>query len=78
MKRLVAFLIGVSLLLAVPGAALAASPTCTSYAPQTCTTINGHLPKGLPFTGLNVGLLLAGGAGLLAGGACLRRVSRTH
>jgi hypothetical protein len=74
--------------LALPGAALANS-TCQSYSSQTCqvasttesrttgtspsTTTNAST---LPFTGLDVVLLAAGGGGLLGAGLVMRRLAR--
>jgi hypothetical protein len=79
------------LALAVPGIA-AASSTCQAYGPQTCSSVgNGNVSTGtspgtattpanssgtLPFTGLDVVLLVAGGATLLGAGFVVRRLSR--
>jgi hypothetical protein len=86
MKRISA-LVGVLgvLLLMVPSGALASS-TCQSYSPQTCAS-TGNTPAStasanasssgtLPFTGLDVVLLLAGGGTLLGAGLVVRRMSR--
>jgi hypothetical protein len=95
MKRISA-LVGVLaiLLLALPGAALAASSsTCQGYSHQTCSSVgNGTVSAGtassspsttntasagtLPFTGLDVVLLVAGGGTLLGAGFVVRRLSR--
>jgi hypothetical protein len=91
MKRISA-LVGVCVVLAlmVPGAAFASS-TCQAYSPQTCGSVNsGTSGSGggpgsttattssgtLPFTGLDVILLVAGGAALLGTGLVVRRLSR--
>lgn len=87
MKKLIALMIGIAMI--APGAALAkSSPTCQSYTPQLCdsvsnvsaqqtATANNHTSKStLPFTGLDVALLVAGGGILLAGGLVVRRLSR--
>jgi hypothetical protein len=91
MKRFAA-LVGVLgiLALAVPGAA-AASSTCQAYNPQLCSSVGssntsngsgsgtspGTTSAGtLPFTGLDVVLLVAGGGTLLAAGFVVRRLSR--
>ena len=93
MKRISA-LVGVLaiLVLAIPGAALAASSTCQGYGSQTCSSVgNGNVSSGnasnnastnaastgtLPFTGLDVVLLVAGGGTLLGAGFVVRRLSR--
>ena len=92
MKRISALVgvLGV-LLLMVPSAALAGS-TCQAYSPQTCGSVgNGTVSSGnasttpatnaastgtLPFTGLDVVLLVAGGGTLLGAGLVVRRLSR--
>lgn len=89
MKRISA-LVGLVVVLAliVPGAAFASS-TCQAYSPQTCGSVNsntsGNSPGSttattssgtLPFTGLDVVLLVAGGAALLGTGLVVRRLSR--
>jgi hypothetical protein len=75
MRRIATLLVlGIALLL--PGGALAAgSSTCQAYNPQSCTptTVSDGT---LPFTGLDVVLLLAGGGTLLAAGFVVRRLSR--
>jgi hypothetical protein len=75
---------------AAPGTALAgSSSTCQSYNPQLCAVANADGPSPntsnntsnssssgtLPFTGLDVALLAAGGGGLLGIGLVVRRVS---
>ncbi len=80
MKRIAIFLVCLGLLL-VPTVALAQSSTCQSYNPQTCqvtTTTPSTLSSAstLPFTGLDVVLLAAGGAMLLGAGLVVRRLSR--
>lgn len=89
MKRIVILVAAVALL-ALPGGALAAgSSTCQSYNAQLCqvasnTTSRTTSPSGvtsntastLPFTGLDVGLLVAGGGVLLGAGLLVRRLSR--
>jgi hypothetical protein len=88
MKRFAA-LVGVLGLLAVglPSAALASS-TCQAYNPQLCSSVgsnNASTGSGtgaanasstLPFTGLDVVLLVAGGGTLLAAGFVVRKMSR--
>jgi hypothetical protein len=86
MKR-IAVLIGVLALMA-PSAALAQSSTCQAYNPQLCSSVsaNGTTSPGtstastaastLPFTGLDVVLLVVGGGALLSAGFIVRRVSR--
>jgi hypothetical protein len=87
MKRISA-LVGVlgvlTLAVLAPTAAMAAgSSSCQAYnnqqgcAPTTVTTGTGTTSSGtLPFTGLDVVLLVAGGGTLLAAGFVVRRLSR--
>ena len=80
MKRISA-LVGVLVVLAfVPAAAMASSSTCQAYNEQTCvpvtTTATTSSAGTLPFTGLDVVLLVAGGATLLGAGFVVRRLSR--
>jgi hypothetical protein len=64
-------------LLAIPSAALAqGSSTCQAYNPQLCSSVGGTSSGTLPFTGVNVVLLLAGGATLLCAGFVVRRLAR--
>jgi hypothetical protein len=80
MKR-IATLVGVVglLALAAPGAA-SASSTCQAYSPQLCTSVGNTTASNgsgtLPFTGLDVVLLVAGGGTLLGAGFVVRRLSR--
>ena len=82
MKRISALLgVVVVLALIVPAAAMASSSTCQGYDQQTCgpvTTSTGTTTSAstLPFTGLDVALLVAGGGTLLAAGFVVRRLSR--
>lgn len=86
MKR-VATLIAVIASLALPSMALAVgSSTCSAYNPQDCTpvstnvsasqTLSSSSASTLPFTGLDVVLLAAGGSALLGAGLVVRRFSR--
>jgi hypothetical protein len=84
MKRISA-LVGVMavLALAIPSLAAASSSTCQVYSPQTCNAVstgnvstNSASSGTLPFTGLDVVLLVAGGGTLLAAGFVVRRLSR--
>ncbi len=82
-------LLGVLALLA-PGMALASSSsTCQGYHHQTCESVSsGTAGTGngsttattssgtLPFTGLDIVLLVVGGGALLTGGFVIRRLSR--
>lgn len=90
MKRITA-LVGVVLALSMPAAAFASggSSTCQAYSPQTCSSVgSGSSGTGagsatsttssgtLPFTGLDVVLLVVGGGALLSAGFVVRRLSR--
>ncbi len=88
MKRIA--IVAAAFALAVPGtAAAASSSTCQAYNPQLCavtpasaSTATGSPSTGsnsgsgtLPFTGVNVALLVVSGGGLLGAGLCVRRLS---
>jgi hypothetical protein len=79
MKR-IALLITI-LALVFPGAALAqGGSTCQAYGQQTCSSIepvSNSTSSGstLPFTGLDLALLLAGAALLLGTGIVLRKIT---
>lgn len=75
MKRF-ALLVTVLALAMAPSAAFAASSSCEAYnVAETCNSIEPS--KGtLPFTGLDVALLVAGGGALLGAGVVVRRLSR--
>ncbi len=82
MKRIVALIVGLALM--APVAALAqGGSTCQSYNPQLCSVSSNTDAKTtattastLPFTGLDVVLLAAGGGALLGAGLLVRRLSR--
>jgi hypothetical protein len=91
MKRISALVGVVLVLVLVPSAALASggSSTCQAYGPQTCDSVSsGTAGTGngsttattaagtLPFTGLDIVLLVVGGGALLTGGFVVRRLSR--
>jgi hypothetical protein len=73
MKRIAMVVVAIALM-AVPASALGSSSTCQAYNPQSC--IPTHSSGQLPFTGLDVVLLIAGGGVLLGVGFVVRRVSR--
>jgi hypothetical protein len=66
--------------LALPATALAqGNSTCQAYNPQLCSSVSNTTSTrtgSLPFTGLDVVLLVAGGGMLLAAGFVVRRLSR--
>lgn len=82
MKRIIALVTTIALV--APAAAMAQSSTCQAYNSTLCTNtqINGSTANGngstLPFTGLDSGLLLVVGGGLLASGVIIRRAGRTR
>ena len=81
----------VSAVFALPSTALAQGSNCSSqnqtYGSQDCQVISIHQSRttgttttntgSLPFTGLDVGLLAAGGGTLLGAGLIVRRMSRS-
>jgi hypothetical protein len=85
----IAALVGILGVLAfvLPGAAFASS-TCQAYNPQVCSSVGpSNVSTGpggtsttsagtLPFTGLDVVLLVIGGGTLLMAGFVVRRLSR--
>jgi hypothetical protein len=88
MKRIVTLIVSLALV-ALPSAAFAASSTCQSYNAQLCQVASNTASRTtatsptststastLPFTGLDVGLLVAGGGVLLGAGLVVRRFSR--
>jgi hypothetical protein len=77
MKRIATLLV-VGVVLMLPAASFAAgSSTCQAYnAQQSCGSTGTTSSGTLPFTGLDVVLLLAGGGTLLAAGFVVRRLSR--
>jgi hypothetical protein len=68
----------ITLALMAPATALAqGSSTCQAYNPQTCNALTQSTSSGsLPFTGLDMVLLVIGGGTLLATGMVLRRFTR--
>jgi len=91
MSRVVA-VVGVTLVLLAPSAAFASgSSTCQAYNPQLCSSVgSGHAGTGtssvspsragkagtLPFTGLDVALLLGGAVTLVGAGLVVHRLAR--
>ena len=79
MRRIV--ILAVAIALMVPGTALAqGGSTCQAYNPQLCQSVSSSSSSGsegtLPFTGLDVALLAAGGGTLLGAGLVVRRLAR--
>jgi hypothetical protein len=79
MKRMIA-LLALLLALAVPATSLAnGGSSCQAYNPQLCGTVDGTKVSNtttLPFTGINVGLLVLGGVTLFGAGLVVRRLAR--
>lgn len=76
-------ILAVAIVLAIPSVALAqSSSTCQAYNNELCESVNTTSSTStsaagtLPFTGLDVVLLVAGGGTLLATGFVVRRLSR--
>jgi hypothetical protein len=81
MKKVATFAsIAVFFALLLPGASVAAdSSQCQAYNPQLCpvvTTVPTTPTSTLPFTGLDVALLVAGGLLLVGAGLVVRVASR--
>ena len=83
MKRIATLVVAIALM-AIPASALGSSSTCMAYNPETGTSQpsnSSNCEPGtntgqLPFTGLDVVLLVVGGGALLGAGFVIRRVSR--
>lgn len=77
MKRF-CVLVGVLGVLAVMAPSMAsANSTCQGYSPQLCGSVTTTTSSStLPFTGLDVVLLVVGGGTLLGAGFVVRRLSR--
>jgi hypothetical protein len=83
MKRIVATAIAVLALLALPASAAFASgsSSCRTYNPQLCQVVNHSTTTttqsggSLPFTGLDLGLVAAGGIVLIGAGLVARKLS---
>jgi hypothetical protein len=79
MKRIATLLVGISLMLAPSAALASSSSTCQAYNPQLCSSVSAASTSTsgtLPFTGLDVVLLAAGGGMLVGAGLVVRRLSR--
>lgn len=79
MKRIAMLLVGISLMLAPSAALASSSSTCQAYNPQLCSNVSAASTSTsgtLPFTGLDVVLLAAGGGMLVGAGLVVRRFSR--
>ena len=76
--RRITLLGAILIALALPASAFASgNSTCQAYNPQLCSSVSNTTGTGsLPFTGLDVVLLVAGGGTLLAAGFVVRRLSR--
>lgn len=80
LTKVTTVLIALALCVALlPATAFAASSTCQAYNPQTCsvtTTTTAPTTSALPFTGLDLALLVAGGIVLMGAGVVVRMASR--
>jgi hypothetical protein len=87
MKTITTFVVGIALVLALSGTALAQSSSVDGYADQAAqiqsqvvgddsTTTAGGGDGSLPFTGLDVALLAGAGGLLVAAGLGMRRLTR--
>ena len=74
MKRIAALVVAVALF-ALPASAFAASSECQTYGTETCN-VTTPTDGSLPFTGINVPLLIVVGGGLLGAGLTMRLVAR--
>jgi hypothetical protein len=75
MKRFATLLVGLALMVAPCSAFAQGTSECQTYGSETCnvTVSDGST---LPFTGIDVGLLVVVGGGLLGAGFAVRRLSR--
>jgi hypothetical protein len=84
MKRIIALIACFGALALGTGIAQASSTSCSygicnvASQQQSRTTATAAASSSLPFTGLDVGLLAVGGAGLLGAGMLVRRLSNTE
>jgi hypothetical protein len=81
MRRIATLIVALSLLAAPASALASSSSTCQAYNNETCgpAQITRTTPTSsgqLPFTGLDVVLLVVGGGTLLGAGFVVRRLSR--
>ena len=81
MQRVIALVVVIGLMLPAAAFAQGSSSQCSSYNPSALCSITAHKTKTtaagtLPFTGLDLVLLVAGGATLLGAGGVMRILSR--
>jgi hypothetical protein len=77
MKRIATLVVALALIAAPASAFAQGSSTCQAYNAETCGPQQISRAQGqLPFTGLDVVLLVAGGGTLLGAGFVVRRLSR--
>jgi hypothetical protein len=82
MKRIATLLVGLALMLAPSSAFASGTSECQTYGPETCNVASSNsnvtttAGSTLPFTGLDVGLVVLVGGGFLGAGVAVRRISR--
>jgi hypothetical protein len=76
MKRFATLLVGLALMMAPSSAFAQGTSECQTYGPETCGVSASNSAGTLPFTGVDVGLLVVVGGGLAGAGFAMRRVSR--
>ena len=79
MKRLIALLAVLAVLILPAGALASGGSNCQAYNPQLCGAVSGSKDASSgkpPFTGINVTFVVLSGASLLGAGLMVRRLAR--